>query len=230
MQAPSLAKHLNFVGIVTSVGEGEGRDHAARQLQHDRRRFVVAPFRSNEGECLVDFGTGQEPQQIEVMNRDFDQHTPTGGALVSPRGHCIAVMEARRVGGPDNDDSTHRISTKGTPSGSHESVPAQVEPDHDLPIDPHRARNKLVDLVEIQGQRLLDKDVLPRIQSGQGRLDMELHGYADRHRLNARVPQERPEVGMHSRNTEPLRHPANALNVRVGSGDDLHVPRTLEDR
>jgi hypothetical protein len=86
------------------------------------------------------------------------------------------------------DSAYHLVRSQDTLVDNHsrlayQSVPAQVETNHDFLRSSSCSANQQVDLIKIQGQRLFDKHMLSSIQSHQTDLHMKLRRDTDRNHV-----------------------------------------------
>ena len=77
--------------------------------------------------------------------------------------------------------------------------------------------------LDVEGERLLDEDVLAGGDRGKGEIRMSRGRSADHDECHIWVGEERVGVGVLASDLEPAREPLPRVDVDVGDGDAGHV-------
>ena len=178
-------------GAQGAVGEAQGH-HRRVQIAGlpDGRVYQGAP----RGIELLDLVAGQVAGDVEVMDGHVQEDSTGGLHVLGGRRFGIPAGDADQVGRSDSAGS------HGLPRLEKAGIETPVESDLQLHFVVPNGLQGAIDLLKIQGQRLLAEDVLSRRRRLPDQSGMSGRAGADDHRVDGGVLQ-------------------NALGVRAGRGN-----------
>ena len=160
--------------------------------------------------------------QVEVVDRRLAECAAAFGAMPSPPLELVRLPRTT----PDAAQRVHGAE----PSAAHhlerlldESMPSHVEADHHHPVGAGRARDEPIAVGERESGGRVDPDVQPRVERGDGGVDLTRGGKTERDDVQATIREQLVDVVVAAWNAEALLDVRQPLRIHVRSRDDIDL-------